>query len=170
MSSEKKLFSEENILWAFDISLWLKAIFAFLETLIGITAFFVTKKALLSFTAWVFRSELVDDPNDAFANYLLHMAQSISLNSQDFVGIYLLAHGIVKLWLIVGLLRKRLWYYTVAITVFGLFIAYQLYSWAFTHSLWLLVLTALDLIVIGLTWHEYRYLHRSIRKRTQSTQ
>ena len=157
---EKKLLSEENILWIFDISLWIKGVFAFVEILGGIAAFFVTKEALVSFTLWVFRDELVDDPHDALANFFLHSAQSVSLSAQDFTGIYLLSHGAVKLWLIVGLLRKRLWYYPVAIIVFGLFILYQMYRYSFTHSAWLLVLTALDLIVIGLTWHEYRYLRR----------
>jgi uncharacterized membrane protein len=36
----------------------------------------------------------------------------------------------------------------------------QLYRYVFTHSPWLLVLTALDLVVILLTWHEYRLLRR----------
>ncbi|MHB8885982.1 MAG: DUF2127 domain-containing protein [Methylovirgula sp.] len=65
----------------------------------------------------------------------------------------------MKLWLIIGLLRKKLWYYPVAIVVFGLFIAYQLYRYAFSHSVWLLLITVLDVVVIGLTWHEYRFLH-----------
>jgi uncharacterized membrane protein len=28
----------------------------------------------------------------------------------------------------------------------------------YTHSVWLLLVTALDVAVIALTWHEYRYL------------
>nr|WP_258171938.1 DUF2127 domain-containing protein [Burkholderia contaminans] len=42
--------------------------------------------------------------------------------------------------------------------VFGLFIGYQVYRFTFTHSVWLLLVTALDIVVIALTWHEYRYL------------
>jgi len=34
----------------------------------------------------------------------------------------------------------------------------QLYRYSYTHSIWLLLVTVLDLIVIGLTWHEYKYL------------
>jgi hypothetical protein len=52
-----------------------------------------------------------------------------------------LSHGVVKLWLIIGLLRQKLWYYPLAAAVFGLFIVYQ---YSFTNSLWLLVLSAVD--------------------------
>jgi uncharacterized membrane protein len=73
-----------------------------------------------------------------------------------------LSHGVVKLWLIIGLLRQKLWYYPLAAAVFGLFIVYQLYRYSFTNSLWLLVLSAVDVAVIALTWHEYRYLRSGL--------
>ncbi|WP_229517240.1 DUF2127 domain-containing protein [Paraburkholderia terrae] len=68
------------------------------------------------------------------ANFLLHTVQLLPIGAQKFAAIYLLGHGMKKLWLIVGLLRKRLWYYPVSMTVFGLFIAYQVYRYTFTHS------------------------------------
>ena len=48
--------------------------------------------------------------------------------------------------------------------VFGLFIIYQLYRYQFTHSLWLLLITLVDALVIALTWHEWKYLRRRIVK------
>ena len=62
----------------------------------------------------------------------------------------------IKLWLIIGLLRDKLWYFPVSMVAFALFVAYQLYRFTFTHSPWLLVLSALDIAIIALTWHEYR--------------
>lgn len=62
-----------------------------------------------------------------------------------------MSHGVVKLWLIIGLLRQKLWYYPLAAAVFGLFIVYQLYRYSFTNSLWLLVLGAVDVAVIALS-------------------
>jgi uncharacterized membrane protein len=82
------------------------------------------------------------------------------IGTQVFVALYLLSHGSIKLWLIIALLREKLWYYPTAIVIFGLFIVYQLYRFSFTHSVWLLLVTAVDIIVIALTWHEYKYLHR----------
>jgi len=67
--------------------------------------------------------------------------------------------------LIIGLLREKLSYYPVAIAVFALFIAYQLYRFSFTHSIGLMLIAMVDVVVIGLTWHEYKYLRRTLVKR-----
>lgn len=152
------LFEEKRIHLFFVVSLWSKGAFALSEIIGGIAAFFVTKQFLVNVALWVTQHEFAEDPHDVIANYLLHSVQTLSIGAQDFAAIYLLGHGIIKLWLIVGLLRERIWYYPVALMVFGLFIVYQLYRYSFTHSIWLLLITVIDLIVIGLTWHEWRYL------------
>ena len=159
-SGIRRLLSEKNIHFVFDISLWLKAVFAFGEILSGIATYFVSKELLVQIVLLITSAEFAEDPHDQLANYLLHAAQNLSIGARDFAAIYLIAHGVVKLWLIVGLLRKKLWYYPTAIVVFGLFIVYQLYRFAFTHSILLILITILDLIVIGLTWHEWQYLRR----------
>lgn len=156
----KNLPREEKIHLAFEISLWLKGLFALGQIVGGIIAFFASKEFLLRTASLLTEEELAEDPHDLIANYLLHSAQSLSLSTQVFVAVYLLSHGGIKLWLIVGLLREKLWYYPVAIVVFGLFVVYQLYRFTFSHSVWWLLITAVDGIVIGLTWHEYRYLRR----------
>ena len=156
----KNIFSEHSIRLAFEISLLLKAVFACLEMLAGIGAYLVSQHFLVAVARAITASELSEDPRDFIASYLVHWAQNLSISAQHFAALYLLSHGAVKLWLIVGLLRERLWYYPVALVVFWLFIAYQLYRYPFTHSAFLLLLTALDLIVIALTWHEWRYLRR----------
>ncbi len=146
----------------FELSLVLKAVFAGCEIVAAIGAYLVP----LPFLAWlvgiVTQGELAEDPRDLVANYLVHWAQHLQVGTQRFLSLYLLGHGVIKLWLIVGLLRERLWYYPVALIVFGLFIVYQLYRFSFTHSAWLLLITLVDVVVIGLTWHEYGYLHQRI--------
>lgn len=126
----------------------------------GIVAFFVTKAFLLKTVSVLTQQELAEDPRDVVANYLLHSAQHMAISTQYFMALYLLGHGTIKLWLIIGLLREKLWYYPTAIIVFGLFIIYQLYRYSFTHSVWLLLITVVDVIVIALAWHEYKYLRR----------
>ena len=63
--------------------------------------------------------------------------------------LYLLSHGVVKLFLIAGLLRNRLWAYPVSLVVMGLFIAYRLYCHAQNGGAGLIVLTLFDLFVIA---------------------
>ncbi|HVB15222.1 MAG TPA: DUF2127 domain-containing protein [Stellaceae bacterium] len=144
----------------FEISLVLKAIFAGGEILAALGAFLVTPRYLPQLIEAITRAELTEDPRDLVANYLVHWAQHLSVGTQRFMALYLLSHGVIKLWVIVGLLRERLWYYPVALIVFGIFIIYQLYRFSFTQSSWLLVITAVDFVVVGLTWHEYAYLRR----------
>lgn len=159
---------ERYVHLAFQISLWFKAIFALIEIAGGIAAFFVSREFLVEMANLVTQGELIEDPHDFVANYLLHTVQNLSIGTQHFTAYYLLSHGAVKLWVIVGLLRERLWYYPTALIVFGLFIMYQLYRFYFTHSPWLLLLTLVDVVVIVLTWHEYQFLRLALQRRNVS--
>ena len=156
----RSLLNEQRIHLIFEVSLFLKGAFALLEIIGGLLAYFVPKQFVLGVVAVLTQRELAEDPRDLVANYLLHAAQHLSIGTQHFAAMYLLSHGAKKLWLIVGLLRERLWYYPTALILFGLFIAYQLYRFSFTHSAFLLLITAVDVVVIVLTWHEYGYLKR----------
>lgn len=158
-----KLLDEKKLHLAFELSLWFKAIFALAEIVAGVATYFVPQWLFLIFVLWVTKDEFAEDPHDLVANFFLRTVQHLSVDTQKFAAIYLLGHGLIKLWLIVGLLRERLWYFPVSIVVFGLFIGYQVYRFTFTHSVWLLLITALDIAIIALTWHEYRY-HQNERK------
>ena len=75
-----------------------------------------------------------------------------------FAATYLLWHGIVKIGLVAALLLRRRWAYPWAIVAFTLFLVYQLYRYSHTHAPELLVLSGVDVLVIGLTWLEYKRL------------
>ena len=86
------------------------------------------------------------------------LARHFPVSEQHFYAFYLLSHGLVKAVLVAGLLREKLWAYPASIAVFGLFIAYQLYRYSFTHDAALIALSIFDLFVIALAVHEYRLL------------
>lgn len=161
----RPFMDEHKIHRVFEISLLLKLAFAFLEIVGGLLAYLVPKEFVVGLLAILTQRELAEDSRDLVANYLLHAAQNLSVGTEHFAAIYLLSHGAIKLWLIVGLLREKLWYYPTALSVFGLFIVYQLYRFSFTYSLFLLFITAIDAVVMFLTWHEFQYLrrHRDVR-------
>jgi len=158
----QKLLEEKTIHLIFMISLIFKGMIALTEIVGGVLIFFISQQFLLKLVLAITQDELSEDPNDFVAHYLIHSARALSIGSQHFAAIYLLSHGVIKMFLIAGLLRERLWYYPTAIVVFGLFIVYQLYRYTFTHSPWLLILTVIDLAVIWLTWHELKYLSRKM--------
>jgi uncharacterized membrane protein len=77
-----------------------------------------------------------------------------------FAFLYLGSHGLVKLFIVVSLWKERLWSYPVAILFFAAFAVYQTYRYTLDPSPGWVVLTALDGIVILLTWLEYLRVRR----------
>ena len=142
----------------FVAALWMKAAVAAVEIAAGLATAVASRTLLLRLALALTRDELAEDPRDAIANALLHSARHLSIGAKTFAAAYLLSHGAVKLWLVIGLLREKLWYYPVAIAVFLGFIGYQAYRFTLRSSIPLLALTVLDVCVVVLTWREWRYL------------
>ena len=145
----------------FDISVITKGIDGAIEIIGGALLFFVSPDQLRHIARILTLHELTEDPHDIVANYLLHTSQRLSSSVTTFGAVYLLWHGVVKVGLVTALLRRQRWAYPAAIVAFLLFLLYQLSRYAHTHSPELLVLSALDVLVIGLTWFEYRRLRAS---------
>ena len=108
------------------------------------------------------QDELSEDPHDVLANWLTRFADSLNVDALTFGAVYLLAHGMVKLVLVVALLRNRLWAYPWMITVLLVFIAYQVYRLITSPTAGMLILTMFDIVVTVLTVIEYRR-HRTRR-------
>ena len=153
---------ESSIRRIFTISLLLKGAHAVVECIGGVLLAVVSTGAITALVNDLTQEELIEDPHDFVATHLSVMAQGFTGDTQRFYALYLFSHGFVKIFLVAGLLARRLWAYPVAIVVLGLFIAYQLYRFSYTNGIGLLVLTVFDLVVIGLTWHEWRVI-RTLR-------
>lgn len=157
------MLDDKKVHAAFEASLVLKGLFAVAEIVSAAAVFVVPPRLMLDLVRAVTQAELSEDPRDLVANALLRAAHHLSVGGEHFAAAYLFVHGIVKLWLIGGLWRERIGYYPIAIAVFGAFIAYQIDRYRFTHSPLLLFITAVDAVVIWLTWLEYRCLRARAR-------
>lgn len=153
---------EKRIHQLFEVSVLLKGVHASIEFVGGLALALTNNQWIRDFVAQATQSELIEDRRDFIANHLASWAQGFSIQAQHFYSWYLLSHGAVKLALVAGLLMRKLWAYPTTIVVLGLFIVYQLYRYTQTHGVGLLFLTALDLIVVGLTWHEYLLMRRHL--------
>ncbi len=140
----------------FRTSVILKGLDSLLEIVGGIALWIVSPSFVLRLTAILTQDEIAEDPHDLVANYLRHAAGRLSFSGQHFMAIYLLSHGVVKMFAVIALLRNKLWGYPLSIVVFGGFILYQIYRFTLTGGFGLVVLTVFDLIVIWLIWLEYR--------------
>src|SRR5882724_4237306 len=147
---------EETLHRLFLISAWLKGAAGVLEAVAGIPFFFVAPKALETFVVFLTAPELAEDPNDWIATHLAQAVHQFSSDTAFFAGAYLVIHGLIKIFLVAGLLRGKLWAYPVSLWFLAAFIAYQCYRYTYTHSISLVLLTVFDLAVAFLIWREYQ--------------
>jgi len=147
----------------FVVSVLLKGLDGVLELIGGLAAFFVSRGTVVKIVEALVRKELLEDPHDVVATWLLQFAHKYAPSFQVFAGIYLISHGLIKIFIIYSLLRKKLWAYPLAITVFTLFILYQVYAYIQRPGIGLVFLTLTDVLVIALTWIEYKTLKGRVR-------
>jgi len=152
--------NERRIHQIFVLSVLLKGAHALIECIGGIILALVGTDTIIALVNRLTQEEIVEDPNDFVATHLRVAANTLSISDLHFYSFYLLSHGIVKMWLVIGLLRKKLWSYPASLIVLGLFVAYQIYRFSYTYSLGLVGLTALDIVVMALIWHEYRLMQK----------
>jgi len=144
----------------FLISVWIKGLSGILETLAGIVAVFVEPRALESVVLFLTATELSEDPDDWFATFLGGAVRQYSADTQTFLSVYLISHGLIRVFLVAGMLRRKLWAYPASLVALGLFIVYQGERFMHTHSIWLVFLTIVDLGVAYLIWDEYQLRKR----------
>ncbi|RWD93930.1 DUF2127 domain-containing protein [Mesorhizobium sp.] len=155
-----KPVDERRIHQLFEIGVWLKGAHALIECIGGILLYVVTTDTIASWVNALTQEELIEDPNDFIAGYLSQMASQFSVASKQFYAFYLLSHGLIKLLLVIGLLRGKLWSYPASLVALGAFMVYQVYRYSYTHSPGLLVLTVFDAIVMWLIWQEWQAVRR----------
>jgi uncharacterized membrane protein len=155
-----KAIPERRIHQLFEVGVTLKGVHALIECIGGLALVLVSTAAVQRLVTWATQDEIAEDPGDFIAGHMMAWAQTFSVGTKNFFAFYLLSHGIVKLFLVAGLLRNRACAYPASLIVLGLFIVYQVYRVALTQSFGLIVLTIFDLIVVVLIWHEYRLIRR----------
>jgi uncharacterized membrane protein len=141
----------------FLLSVWIKGLAGVVETIGGFLVFFISQKLLDSFVLFLAAPELAGDSTDWVVNYVSNAVQHFSEGTKYFASIYLVIHGLIKIFLVANLLQKRLWAYPLSLWFLGAFIVYQCYRFTHTHSIWLVLLTVMDLVVVILIWREYRW-------------
>lgn len=143
----------------FELGVFIKGLNGVWETISGLLILFLSKSTLNNWFLLFTGNELLEDPNDKFINFLAQSLKNLSSETQTFVAIYLLLHGLLNIFLVVQLYRDRHWAYPATIGVIVLFMSYQVYRIIIYHSLILTAITIFDALFIILIWHEYKY-HR----------
>ncbi|MCX6780157.1 MAG: DUF2127 domain-containing protein [Candidatus Magasanikbacteria bacterium] len=100
--------------------------------------------------------ELTEHHNDFIAKFFIDSAHNLSINTRHFISFYLFFHGAMNFFLVISIYKKKMWAYPLAIFLFSIFLAYQVFRVYHNHSVGLAVVSVVDVFMIILTWLEYR--------------
>lgn len=145
---------EKRTYWFFRISVLTKGVISLIETISGVLVLTIPT-VLLGIVISMSQDELMEEPGDLIATHSLQLAQQFSVTSTAVIGVYLLTRGLIKLGLVAALLKNQLWAYPASLTIFSLFILYQLYEIAIGHSALIVAITLVDIVVVYMIWSEY---------------
>lgn len=120
-------------------------------------ALWLVKPASLNQIALLFLNyDLPLDSHDYVTTHLFRATMHLANGGKYFASAYLVLHGLIKAVLVIALWFDALWAYPTTIFIFGVFSFYQLYRFTHTHALALILITVFDVLIIWLTWREYR--------------
>jgi uncharacterized membrane protein len=154
----------------FEIGIIGKGLNGAAELIGGLLLLLVKPESIHRWARILTQGELSDDPHDVFALYVLHTANGLTGNAVLFGGVFLLAHGVVKVALVTALLLDKLWAYPWMIVALLGFISYELYRIALDQSVAITVLALFDIVIVVLTWREYlRQRHPEVTSERQRT-
>ncbi|HVX58574.1 MAG TPA: DUF2127 domain-containing protein [Candidatus Saccharimonadales bacterium] len=154
---EERQYKQDAVDKAFKLSLILKGLDGLAEILGGILLLLIRPEQIIHLAHRLTDSTLAHNPHSLWASRTMDWANGVGKGSLLFGAIYLLSHGIVKLFVVVEVWRNRSWAYPLLIGVIGLFVLYQLYYLAFRKvTAGMIGLTIFDLVIIYLTVIEYR--------------
>ena len=150
-----KIVSKKLIDKVFDIGVLIKSIFGIFEVLAGAVLAISGRLIVNNLIVALTQQEISEDPNDFIANSLVKAANSFSSGTHIFPIVYLIFHGLINIFLAIGLLKNKVWAYPWAIAGFTMFIIYQVFRYFHTYSLLLLFLTVFDIFIVSIIFLEY---------------
>ena len=140
----------------FKVGLILKGLFALNEVISGIVLIIVDPALLNQMIENAINNPVLLDPSGILMRFISAHVHAFSVDSIQFAIVYLITHGLLKLVIICLLWAKKQWAYPLSIIMFIGFIIYQMYHYMSSHSAMLIFLTVIDVIMIIVTYVEYK--------------
>jgi uncharacterized membrane protein len=140
----------------FEVSIIIKLVDGILQTVAGIFLFFVSSATMNSWIHTIFKKELLEDPNDALINWAVHLSQQLSLDIRIFIAIWLVVHGLANIGMFAAFQQNKKWAFDLAGILLVLFLIYQIYRLFHAHTPLLIILTVVDVLILGLMRFEYK--------------
>jgi uncharacterized membrane protein len=142
-------------------SVIIKGIDGILEIVGGFLLIFFSPLAITKTILFLARIELTRGSGHHLLIYFYQIASDFSLHRRHFYSLLFLSHGAIKLVLVGGLMRNRLWAYPTTMAIFTVFVFYQTLEIYSSPSILLVVITVVDVFVVLLIGREYYKVRRS---------
>ncbi len=141
---------------AFWISLFIKGLDGALQLIGGLAVIFVEPGTLGNAYRWLTRFLFGKHDGNPEAAFIRDTAHSFGISVEVLVAIYLLVNGIIKVLLVYGLLKEKLWVFPAACAGFGVLFSLEIYR-LFVHFYWgIFVLMCISVFVITMVILEWR--------------
>ncbi len=147
--------------WAFRLGLLLKAVNGGLEVVVALLVLYVPPSVVLSLAEFVTQGEVTQDPDDLITTSLTTISKTGAVAAHHLFALYLILHGGVKILLVLGILAGKRIAYPLFMAALVLFGSYEAYRGIRFHDAVILVVSALDLLLLVLTVHDYRRQYSS---------
>src|ERR1700690_3100094 len=140
----------------YEIGIIIKGIDGILELVGGVLVLALSPHTINSLTNFLTQDALQENPHNFIAIRVMKLGTHLAAGHNLFAALFLLAHGLIKVVLVVCLLLNKLWAYPWALVILSLFLVYQAYLLVTAPTLAMAFLTVLDIIILGLIYREWQ--------------
>ncbi len=147
---------EHQVYEFFRFGVILKGLISVAEVVVGILILLIPHTYVVQFVQMIADFTSSQTHFTSLLSHITTELETFTTGAVVFLALYLLSRGLIKVFIIWGLLKNKLWAYPVSLFVLGLFVLFQLYQIATTHSVLVISITLFDLFVMYFIWREYR--------------
>lgn len=144
----------------FRVAVLLKGLDGVVQLLGGVLLLFLPPAAITRLAHAVVARDLLGPPSGALAGHFEVAVEHFAGGGRTFLTAFLIAHGVIKIGLVVGMWCEILPMYPVSMVALGLFVVFEVVRAVQSGSLLLPLFAALDVAIIVLVYREYRELRR----------
>ena len=135
----------------------LKGIWGFLEVILGVVLWVLSKNAFMSVVNFFFKEELAEPGRHAFSTFILNNVVPTTISLHAIIGIYFIVHGVIKIIIAASLWSEKIWLFPIALILLIATILYELYVLGHSFKLWILGSAILDIAILVLIHSEYEW-------------
>lgn len=126
------------------------------ELLLAVIFYFSNSTNINKIIKNILAPELLEDPKDLLLNFILRFFVNLSLSTKTIIIIYLILHGLIKIFIVLSLWKKKLRAYPTSIFLISSLIMIEILSVIYYKSVYQLIFIIVDIMILTFLSIEYR--------------